>query len=222
MTDVPSTRPKTIHFVGRTTRSNMRKMTVGSEYVQREHPVDILSIDDKYYESDIQRDIVRCLYERTEDRPVQYERIVPYVTRLLERKIQGYTSQDKLKNRLDTGEMIIVDELIDKLHQSRLRCYYCDADILVLYKEARSAIQWTLDRIDNDTCHTTDNVVVSCLGCNLNKRRRGATAFKLTMQMVIDKTGEDVDTDTDTDTYVTTEEFNPEEVVSSSEYSQLM
>ena len=29
---------------------------------------------------------------------------------------------------------------------------------------------WTLDRIDNNIGHNRDNVVISCLACNLQKR----------------------------------------------------
>ena len=46
---------------------------------------------------------------------------------------------------------------------------------------------WTLDRIDNNIGHNTDNVVISCLACNLQKRRRGEEAFKFMKQMVIKK-----------------------------------
>ena len=46
---------------------------------------------------------------------------------------------------------------------------------------------WTLDRIDNNIGHNKDNVVISCLGCNLQKRRRGEEAFKFMKQMVITK-----------------------------------
>ena len=30
--------------------------------------------------------------------------------------------------------------------------------------------QWSLDRIDNDYGHNHDNVVISCLECNLKRR----------------------------------------------------
>ena len=46
---------------------------------------------------------------------------------------------------------------------------------------------WTLDRIDNNIGHNKDNVVISCLACNLQKRRRGEEAFKFMKQMVITK-----------------------------------
>ena len=34
----------------------------------------------------------------------------------------------------------------------------------------RDEQQWTLDRIDNDKCHSDENTVISCLKCNLQRR----------------------------------------------------
>ena len=46
---------------------------------------------------------------------------------------------------------------------------------------------WTLDRINNDIGHYGDNVVIGCLACNLQKRRRGDEAFRFTKQLIIKK-----------------------------------
>ena len=46
---------------------------------------------------------------------------------------------------------------------------------------------WTLDRINNDIGHYGDNVVIGCLACNLQKRRRGDEAFKFAKQLIVKK-----------------------------------
>jgi hypothetical protein len=43
--------------------------------------------------------------------------------------------------------------------------------------------QWTLDRIDNDVGHNADNVVVSCLECNLKRGTMDSDRFKYGKQI---------------------------------------
>ena len=76
---------------------------------------------------------------------------------------------------------------MEKLVVSKLKCNYCKNQCLLFYKNIREKMMWTLDRINNNLGHNRDNVVISCLGCNLQKRRRGEEAFKFMKQMVIKK-----------------------------------
>ena len=47
--------------------------------------------------------------------------------------------------------------------------------------------QWTLDRLDNSVAHTTENVVISCLKCNLKKGCKTEEDFVFTKQLSITK-----------------------------------
>tara|TARA_B100001142_G_scaffold326979_1_gene383581 strand:- start:1013 stop:1483 length:471 start_codon:yes stop_codon:yes gene_type:complete len=105
----------------------------------------------------------------------------------LKKKLSGYKNQDKKKNRHDEVLFIKLDELVEKLVVSKLNCHYCKKQCLLFYKEKRNYLQWTLDRINNDIGHFNDNVVISCLGCNLQKRRRSDKHFKFAKQMNIVK-----------------------------------
>ena len=58
---------------------------------------------------------------------------------------------------------------------------------MLLYKNVREPKQWTLDRIDNNKPHNTDNVVIACLKCNLERRRRDDKKFLMSKQMKIMK-----------------------------------
>ena len=56
-----------------------------------------------------------------------------------------------------------------------------------LTKNKRDKKQWTLDRIDNSIGHNTNNLVISCLECNIQKRDRNHEQFLFSKNMKIDK-----------------------------------
>ena len=100
-------------------------------------------------------------------------------------KLNGYRNQDSIKNRLDAQTFITVQQTIDLLVQSNLTCFYCKCFTPILYKNVRDGSQWSLDRIDNDKGHAFDNVVISCLKCNLQRKRRSSNTFAMSKQMVL-------------------------------------
>jgi hypothetical protein len=106
----------------------------------------------------------------------------------LKKKLQGYLSQDKKKNRVyDVKKYINLENLLEQLVTSKLHCHYCKLNIMLLYNNVREPKQWTLDRIDNNKPHNTDNVVIACLKCNLERRRRDDKKFLMSKQMKIMK-----------------------------------
>jgi hypothetical protein len=44
-----------------------------------------------------------------------------------------------------------------------------------------------LDRINNDLGHNNDNVVISCLECNLKRRKKSKDSFLFTKQLKINR-----------------------------------
>ena len=109
------------------------------------------------------------------------------ILREIKSKISSYRQQDIDKQIYNPNTIITDEEVIEKLVTSKLRCIYCKCNLHIVYKNQREPTQWTLDRINNNLGHNRDNVVISCLGCNLQKRRRGEEAFKFMKQMVIKK-----------------------------------
>jgi len=105
----------------------------------------------------------------------------------IERKLQGYSTQDLIKKKLDKTKFITLEEIIKKLYESNLQCYYCQRNMLLLYDIVREMDQWTLDRINNDLGHNNDNLVVSCLNCNLKRRKTSKDAFFFTKQLSVVK-----------------------------------
>ena len=103
------------------------------------------------------------------------------VKRELLSKLCGYKSQDKKKSRDST--IVEYDELLEKMVLSKMKCSYCQSAMKLLYVDVRDPHQWTLDRKDNDLGHSGENTVLSCLKCNLGKRRINDDKFRFTKQM---------------------------------------
>ena len=100
----------------------------------------------------------------------------------LMKKRSSYRTQDINKDRLKEN-FITYDEIIEKLVISKLKCSYCKDSVLILYENKRDNKQWTLDRVDNNLGHSSLNTVISCLKCNLQKRKRDDEKFRFTKQM---------------------------------------
>jgi len=103
----------------------------------------------------------------------------------LKNKISSYKQQDILKQKLNSNNFINFENIIYLLYESQLKCCYCHKEIYILYKQVREMSQWTLDRIDNNTGHNSGNLVISCLKCNLKRRRINKNSFMLTKNMTI-------------------------------------
>ena len=115
-------------------------------------------------------------------------------------------------------------DVIHLLKEAQSRCYYCNSELFVLYKNKQEMSQWTLDRIDNSIAHTTDNVVISCLQCNLKKGTKGKEAFLFTKQLSVTKrdTSEIEDVKNKDDMYheKTSSSYDNDLIISDIEYSQ--
>jgi len=111
-----------------------------------------------------------------------------YIKRNVEKKINSYKHQDIQKSRFSQEQFISYLELLGKLKECQLQCHYCNEITHLYYDIVREIRQWTLDRIDNDLGHNRDNVVISCLGCNLKRRKTNQGAFLFTKQLNLVKT----------------------------------
>jgi len=105
----------------------------------------------------------------------------------IERKCQGYKQQDIKKGIYNPDFIIKNEKIIEKLVISKLKCFYCSNEIFVLYTNVRDPSQWTLDRKDNDECHSNENTLISCLRCNLQRRVTDLGKFIFTKHLRIKK-----------------------------------
>jgi len=105
----------------------------------------------------------------------------------LKKKINGYKTQDQKKERYHEQSFINQEELYEKLVVSKLKCHYCGKNVKVIYKYVRDELQWTLDRIDNDLGHSSENTIICCLKCNLKRRVLDSKKFEFTQKLKLIK-----------------------------------
>lgn len=133
------------------------------------------------YSSENQLEYLRILIKS--DKPKEIFDSLPFhIKRNVEKKMNSYKQQDVQKKRFSPEQFITYSQILDKLNESQLVCHYCKEEMYIYYDIVRETKQWTLDRRDNDLGHHYDNVVVSCLGCNLKRRRTNQDAFLFTKQ----------------------------------------
>ena len=130
------------------------------------------NLDDSYFTYNKQIQIINSLYLNQE----QEQNIL--AKREISKKINGYKSQDIQKELLDLNRLISLDQTIEKLMVSKLKCFYCKENCELLYKNTLAKKQWTLDRLNNEYGHNHDNVVICCLECNIKKGEMDSDRFK--------------------------------------------
>ena len=106
-----------------------------------------------------------------------------FILRELRYKIHSYKQQDIQKDLHDIDLLITLDDVISKLVECKLRCYYCNLPVFVVFEKVREATQWTLDRLNNFDEHTCANTIISCLKCNLQRRRKNSDKFRFTKHL---------------------------------------
>ena len=74
-----------------------------------------------------------------------------------------------------------------KLHNSKLKCYYCKCDTCLIYKNKNENQQWSLERFDNNIGHYNTNTCISCLKCNLQRRTDNHEYFKMGKELTLIK-----------------------------------
>jgi hypothetical protein len=114
-------------------------------------------------------------------------------------KLSSYKHQDITKRLYDDKLFISFKDTIRLIDESCLKCHYCSCDVFILYPLVRESKQWSLDRINNNKGHNVDNLVISCLECNLKRRRTNKDAFLFTKNMKILRQGYEQSSAIDTD-----------------------
>jgi len=164
---------KKIVISGTSTRYQIKKVTEKKAPPKKRVLVESWNLDPVYYTHEMQLSI---LHKQT-DFSLFFQQI--------ERKIQGYKHQDVEKKMFDSSKFVNLEYVLNLLSDSQMQCYSCKEKVFVLYEMARENCQRTLDRIDNAVGHNIENVLISCLECNLKRRCRSKDKFLMGKQMQI-------------------------------------
>jgi hypothetical protein len=143
------------------------------------------TFDESYYEYSSQLKILIDLSNNLNNE------VSKIVVQEINKKINGYKQQDKLKKILDENKFLTFKTVLQKLIEYELKCHYCKTELKILYDISRQMTQWSVDRIDNDKGHNSDNFYIACLDCNLKRRRRSDDKFLFTKQMKLVKVDND-------------------------------
>ena len=144
------------------------------------------NLPDHYFTHSHQFNIVSKLYMNLDNDVIENREI--YVKEIT-KKISGYKRQDIDKDVYSKNTFISLEELLEKLLCSKLKCFYCKCECELIYENILSKRQWTLDRIENDAGHNADNVVICCLECNLKRGTMNSGRFKYGKQLKFKKVG---------------------------------
>jgi len=159
----------------------MKKVIKNPENVKERKTMDQVSLEMFSWES--QLSLLNMLTQK-KNNDIENTNIT-LIKKQISSKLNNYKQQDVIKKVYDERKLINLEQVICKLQESGLKCLYCKEEIYLLYKLVREMKQWTLDRIDNDIGHFHNNVVISCLDCNLKRRKKSSNAFLFTKQMNI-------------------------------------
>lgn len=152
----------------------------GDTIQRKKAPVDTLQTGWLSY-----RDLDRCLcwLVMNTDNPATGSDMTHRVLMEFRSKQRGYQEQDR-KRDWNPDDVLTESEIAERMLVQKQRCWHCNTRIHVLYRDRYDPLQWSIDRLDNQKGHTRDNVVVSCMRCNLRRGRTPIHRFKGTYTLV--------------------------------------
>ena len=139
---------------------NIKKESIGIEYnmLQQQSFINMLYLNEEFTEK---KELIKSL----------------------KKKLNSYKQQDIKKEKFDENKFIKYNCLLEKIILSKLKCYYCNCDMKLLYTKSKEPKQWTLERINNKEGHNKFNTVCACLKCNLERRTKNSKKFLFTKKM---------------------------------------
>jgi len=171
---------KEIVITGQSNRYLIKKLIKPkNESVKIRKEIQKSNISQDYFQEHSQEEVIHNLYKNTDFT------FSNAIRQMIEKKISSYRQQDILKKMYNDNKFISFSQVIEKLYNCNLKCFYCNKKTLLVYEIVRESSQWTLDRVDNNIGHNEDNVIIACLDCNLKRKQQNKDAFLFTKQLVI-------------------------------------
>ena len=184
---------KKIMISGINNKYQIKKLKKEPIIIKKKKSIEKTGIPNKYFQENQQMNVLLQIINFTnnllfiseiEEFNKEYCKII---LGMIEKKLTSYKQQDIIKNRYESDKLIKINEILALLKENELKCHYCKEKLYLLYEVVRESRQWTLDRINNDFGHNSDNCILSCLECNLKRRKTNSEAFLFTKQLNIVK-----------------------------------
>ena len=188
--DTDSTSEKKIIFTGTTTKYQMKKINNTVKEKKMRIETQTWGLNESELSFEMQLNILNELV-LNDNKPVLTDKYSKLIINHIKTKIQSYKQQDIIKKIYNEAEFINLEQVINLLQETKLKCHYCSCETFLLYEIVREMKQWSLDRINNDIGHNKNNLVIACLECNLKRRRTNKDSFMFTKNLKIVREGID-------------------------------
>jgi hypothetical protein len=177
---------KKISINGTHNKYHMKKILENQNIKEKKQRIETKNwnISKEYFQHDNQIKIIKDILNNNNN---HCNDITKLAIQQINKKIYNYKQQDIIKKHFSEEKFLTFDYVIHKIDESELKCIYCKKEMFILYDISREMSQWTVDRIDNNIGHNNDNFHLSCLECNLKKRRTNDEKFLFTKQLNIIK-----------------------------------
>ena len=188
--DTDSTSEKKIIFTGTTTKYQMKKINNTVKEKKMRIETQTWGLNESELSFETQLNILNELV-LNDNKPILNDKYAKIIINHIKTKIQSYKQQDTIKKIYNEDEFINLEQVINLLQETKLKCHYCSCETFLLYEIVREMKQWSLDRINNDIGHNKNNLVIACLECNLKRRRTNKDSFMFTKNLKIVREGID-------------------------------
>ena len=188
--DTDSTSEKKIIFTGTTTKYQMKKINNTVKEKKMRIETQTWGLNESELSFEMQLNILNELV-LNDNKPILNDKYSKLIINHIKTKIQSYKQQDTIKKIYNEDEFINLEQVINLLQETKLKCHYCSCETFLLYEIVREMKQWSLDRINNDIGHNKNNLVIACLECNLKRRRTNKDSFMFTKNLKIVREGID-------------------------------
>lgn len=132
-----------------------------------------------------QLEIIQEIYYKVNKNDNEHEKNI--IIQELCKKLNSYKQQDIIKKIYNEEQFVNIDTILQNLIECKMLCFYCKCETYVLYENVREQTQWTVDRIENSLGHINNNFVISCLNCNIKRRKTNSEKFLFTRQLILIK-----------------------------------
>ena len=178
---------KHVSISGTNNRYMIKRANRIKNEVKKREIMNKYNINCKFLSYEIQLQVIKEIFNKINETENQREKNI--LKQEIERKIVSYKQQDVSKNKYNETLFINTHNVLEKLINTNMQCYYCKCNVLILYEIVRELTQWTVDRINNEEGHNKENFVISCLNCNIKRRNTDSKKFLFTKQLNLVKIG---------------------------------